>query len=69
MRTAAELRALRAAMKEQMDKDAAARTVQRPSSRTGGPRGTARVRRETVSNFETGFHGLPLDETGFQGWL
>ena len=40
-----------------------------PSSRTGGPRRTPCVRRETVSNFETGFHGLPLDETGFQGWF
>ena len=39
---------------------------QPPSSRTGGPRGTPRVRRETVSNFETEVHGLPLDETEVQ---
>ena len=28
---------------------------------------TSCVRRETVSKNETGFHGFPLDETGFQG--
>ena len=38
-----------------------------PYTRTGGPRRTPRVRRETVSNFETEVHSLPLDETEVQG--
>ena len=35
-------------------------------TRTGGPRGTARVRPKTVSKNETEVHGLPLDETEVQ---
>ena len=38
----------------------------RPYTRTGGPRGTPCVRSKTVSKNETGLHGFPLDETGFQ---
>ena len=45
----------------------APRTTPGPYNRTGGPRGTARVRRETVSKFETEVHSLPLDETEVQG--